>query len=150
MSRSSVLTSAVALVVALAACASSPQAAPAGPMASPQPAAAATAPPPAPTSMPATPASAVGVYDFTTNVQGMAVTGVVTITSQGGAVGGTIATSATPDVPIKTVAVDGQKITVAADSPDGEVTIEMTMDGQEFTGQWWYAGQSGSLRGRKR
>ena len=149
MSRSSLLVS--ALAVALAACASSLQAAPAGPSSSPQPAAApAAAPPPAATTTPATPASAVGVYDFSTNVQGMAVTGVVTITSQGSALGGKISTSATPDVPITSVTVEGQKIVVAAESPDGDVTIEMVMTGQDFTGQWWYAGQSGPLSGRKR
>lgn len=129
----------------LAACASSPQAAPASTPA-PQPAAAAAPAAPAPTAA----ASAAGVYDFTTNVQGMAVTGVVTVTMANGRAGGTIATSATPEIPIRSVTVEGQKVTVGADSPDGEVTLEFTMAGQEFTGTWWYAGQSGSMTGRKR
>ncbi len=141
MSRSLALP---VVAVLLAACASSPQAAP---RATPAPSPQATAPAPAPAPAPV---SAAGVYDFSTNVQGMTVTGVVTVTMTDGRAGGTIATSATPEVPIKSVTVEGQKVTVVADSPDGAVSLEFNMNGQDFTGTWWYGGESGSLTGRKR
>ena len=139
------------LAILLAACASSPQAAPPAATATPQPAVAAAPPAsPAPAPTPPSAASAAGVYDFRTSVQGMEVTGVVTVTMTNGTAGGTISTSATPDVPIRSVTVDGQTVTVSADSPDGDVTLAFVMSGQDFTGTWWYGGQSGSLSGRKR
>ena len=138
-----------ALAVLLAACASSPQAAPSSPAPSPQ---AAPAPTPTPAPTPPTPAatSAAGIYDFTTTVQGMAVTGVVTVTMRDGRPGGTIATSATPEIPIRSATAEGQKVTVTGDSPDGDVVLEFNMNGQDFNGTWWYGGQSGSLTGRRR
>jgi len=128
----------------LAACAQSPQAAP-GPAPSPAPAVSAPAPTPAPA-----PASAAGLYDFTTVVQGDQVTGTITIVAEGDRYSGTIATSATPEIPISSVTMEGQVINVTATSPDGEVVMQLTMQGQEFTGTWSYAGQSGTMTGRKR
>ena len=63
---------------------------------------------------------------------------------------GTIATSATPEVPISNAIVEGQKVTVTAASPDGDIVLEFNMSGQDFSGTWWYGGESGSLTGRKR
>ena len=150
MSRSLALP---VVAVLLAACASSPQAASPSPAPAPAPstqAAPAPTPAPAPAPTPATPASAAGIYDFSTTVQGTTVTGVVTVTMSDGRAGGTVATSATPEVPIKAVTVEGQKVTITADSPDGEVVLEFNMSGQDFSGTWWYGGQSGALTGRKR
>lgn len=130
----------------LAACASSPQAAPASPATAAAASAAAT---PAPAPTPAA-ASAAGIYDFTTTVQGATVSGVVTVTMANGRAGGTIATSATPEIPIRSVTVEGQKVTVSAESPDGDAVLEFNMSGQDFTGTWWFGGQTGSLTGRKR
>ena len=141
--------------VALAACAQSPQAAPspsptpapstAGPTPAPAP-----APTPTPTPAPAPAPSAAGAYDFSTTVQGQQVTGTITIVDEGGRLGGTIVTSATPELAIKAVMVNGNVITVTGDTPDGEVAMEMTMNGADFTGTWSYGGQSGSMSGRKR
>ena len=138
--------SALVATLALAACAQSPQASPTSqptPAATPTPR---TTPPPAPT--PA--ATAAGIYDFSTNVQGQEVTGTVTITGSPGSYGGSIVTTATPEIPIKSVTMEGQAITVTADTPDGEVVFQMTMEGMDFSGSWSYAGQSGTMRGRKR
>ena len=138
------------VLLLLAGCASSPQAAPPQPSPSPSPSPqAAPASAPAPTPTPA-PASAAGVYDFTTSVQGTTVTGVVTVTARDGRTGGTIATSATPEIPVRSATVEGRKVTVTGDSPDGEVVLEFNMSGQDFSGTWWYGGQSGSLTGRRR
>jgi hypothetical protein len=141
------------LAALVAACAQSPQAAPA-PAPTPSPSAGAPttpapAPAPAPTPAPA-PASAAGLYDFTTVVQGDQVTGTITIVAEGDRYSGTIATSATPEIPISSVTMEGQVINVTATSPDGEVVMQLTMQGQEFTGTWSYAGQSGTMTGRKR
>lgn len=137
----------VALAAAtLAACAQSPQAA--GPTPSPAPApspAATPAPAPAPQ-----PTSAVGVYDFSLSAEGQEVQGTVTITQDGDRYGGTIETSATPTIPISSVAVEGQVVTVSASSPDGEAVLTFRMNGLDFTGSWAYGGMSGPLQGRKR
>ena len=74
----------------------------------------------------------------------------VTVTMANGRAGGTIATSATPEIPIRSVTVEGQKVTVSAESPDGDAVLEFNMSGQDFTGTWWFGGQTGSLTGRKR
>ena len=140
------------LAALVAACAQSPQAAPA-PTPTPSPSAGAPTPAPAPTPTPAptpAPTSAAGLYDFTTVVQGDQVTGTITIVADGDRYSGTIATSATPEIPICSVTMEGQVITVTATSPDGEVVMQLTMQGQEFTGTWSYAGQSGTMTGRKR
>ena len=140
------------LAALVAACAQSPQAAPA-PTPTPSPSAGAPTPAPTPTPTPAptpTPTSAAGLYDFTTVVQGDQVTGTITIVADGDRYSGTIATSATPEIPISSVTMEGQVITVTATSPDGEVVMQLTMQGQEFTGTWSYAGQSGTMTGRKR
>lgn len=92
----------------------------------------------------------VGVYDFTTVFDGTAVSGTVTITRATGGYGGTIATDATESVPIRSVSVEGSRLTVLADSPDAPVTFIMNLDGDAFTGTWSYAGMSGAHTGRRR
>ena len=136
--------SALVATLALAACAQSPQASPTtqpAPAATPSPR---TTPPPTPA------ATAAGVYDFSTVVQGQEVTGTVTITGSPGSYGGSIVTTATPEIPIKSVTMEGQSITVTADTPDGEVVFQMAMEGMDFSGSWSYAGMAGTMRGRKR
>ncbi|MBR9988288.1 MAG: hypothetical protein KFH98_00965 [Gemmatimonadetes bacterium] len=92
----------------------------------------------------------VGVYDFTTTIEGTAVAGTITITQGASGYTGTIATNVSPSLPIRSVAVDDRKVTVAADSPDGPVTIIMELAGDEFTGTWSYAGMSGPHTGKRR
>jgi hypothetical protein len=92
----------------------------------------------------------VGVYDFTTAVEGTVVTGTITITEATSGYGGSIATDATETIPVRSVAVEGQKLTVLADSPDGPVTFILTLDGDAFTGTWSYAGMSGTHKGTRR
>jgi type 1 fimbria pilin len=92
----------------------------------------------------------VGVYDFTTTVDGTVVSGTVTITQGTSGYGGSLATDATETIPVRSVAVEGQKLTVLADSPDGPVTFVMTLNGDEFAGTWSYAGMSGAHTGKRR
>ena len=110
-------------------------------------------PVPAPTAPPAVATSAavnpVGTFEFTTSVNGDMVTGSVEVTGSSGAYGGTIRTSATPDIPVTGVTVNGQQMVVTADTPDGELTITMNFTGNNFTGGWTLGGGSGELRGQR-
>ena len=92
----------------------------------------------------------VGMYDFTTTVEGTVVAGTITITQGTSGYGGSIATDVTEPIPVRSVAVEGQKLTVLADSPDGPVTFVMTLNGDEFAGTWSYAGMSGAHTGKRR
>jgi hypothetical protein len=117
----------IALCVLTGACASTP------------------ATPPAPA-----PLDPVGVYDFTTDVDGTAVTGTITITNGASGYGGSIGTNVTESMPVRSVAVEGQRVTVRADAPDGPVTFTMDFDGDDFIGTWTYADMSGTHSGRRR
>ncbi|HEV3050417.1 MAG TPA: hypothetical protein VGX50_08925 [Longimicrobium sp.] len=128
-----------AALVLLAACA--PATPPADPM-------------PAPTAPPAVATSAVlnpvGTFEFTTSVNGDMVTGSVEVTGNPGAYGGTIRTSATPDIPVTGVAVSGQQMVVTAHTPDGELTLTLNFTGNNFTGGWTLGGGSGEMRGQRK
>lgn len=118
----------LAAAVMLAACASSGQQAPAGPA----------------------PLDPVGTYDFTTNVEGTPVTGVVTITRNSTGYGGSVATDVTETIPITAVTVEGQKVMVTAATPDGPLTFALTMNGADFTGSWTLGPMAGTMTGKKR
>ncbi|HYR12191.1 MAG TPA: hypothetical protein VEQ60_30675 [Longimicrobium sp.] len=127
---------AAALVLSAAAC-STANPAPSGPAASASV-----------TSAPAA-LNPVGVFPFTTSVDGSEVTGSVEVTGQAGAYGGTIRTSITPDIPVTGVVVSGQQMIVSADTPDGPLTINLTFTGDTFTGEWELNGDSGAIQGRR-
>ncbi|HEX6630807.1 MAG TPA: hypothetical protein VF048_06935 [Gemmatimonadaceae bacterium] len=131
----------VAILALATACAHSPQAAP--PTATPAPAA-------SPSVTPAAAVDPVGVYDFTTVFEGDAVSGTITITGSPGAYRGTVSSSVTPDMPIRSVTVRGSTITVTADSDNGELVSTFTLTGQELTGEWSLGDASGTTKGRKR
>jgi hypothetical protein len=101
--------------------------------------------PPAPA-----PLDPVGVYDFTTEVDGTAVTGTITITSAATGYGGSIDTNVSETMPVRSVTVAGRKVTVLADAPDGPVTFVLDLDGDDFGGTWTYAGMSGTHSGKRR
>jgi hypothetical protein len=128
-----------AALVLLAGCA------PATPPADPMPAP--TAPPAVATSAAVNP---VGTFEFTTSVNGDMVTGSVEVAGQPGAYTGTIRTSISPDIPVTGVTVNGQQMVVAADTPDGALTLTLNFTGNNFTGGWTLAGDSGELRGQRR
>lgn len=137
---------AAALLLTLVGSACSQSAAPM-PQASPAP-----APSPAaqPAPAPAAAMSPVGTYDFSTTAQGQSIAGVIVITGAPGAYGGSMATQATPELPIRTVAVRGDSVFITLDTPEGEAAVDLKLVGADITGVWSYAGMSGVLSGRKR
>jgi hypothetical protein len=104
--------------------------------------------PPAPPQPP--PLEPAGYFEFVTDVDGQAVTGSIEIRrSDGGGFTGVLSTSATEPVPVRSVAVEGQQLTVVSDTPDGPATLVLVFAGDAFTGSWAYAGMSGVLSGRR-
>lgn len=91
----------------------------------------------------------VGVFAFTTAVNGSEVTGAVEVTGQPGAYGGRVRTSITPDMPITGVEVTEQQMVVSGSAPQGPLTIDMTFTGDTFTGTWQLGGDGGDLAGRR-
>jgi len=104
---------------------------------------------PAP-SVPA-PLNPVGYFEFATDIEGESVTGSLEIRqAEGGGYTGTLTASAAPEpLPIRSVTVEGQTLTVVADTPDGPVTAVLTFTGDTFTGPWSYAGMSGTMAGKR-
>lgn len=114
-----------------------------------------TAPAPAAAAQPAAPApssamSAAGVYDFTTVLDGQEINGTATVTGTSGRYGGVVVTPTHPDLPISSVTVQGQTITLVGTTPDGDVVITMQMNGMDFTGNWTLGNEGAPLRGKKR
>lgn len=137
----------LAAAALLAACASNP------PAQTPAP------PPPAltPAQQPAQPATSaaldpLGIFDFTTAVEGMSVAGTITITKPATGTGytGTITTNVTEPIGISRVVVEGQKLIVTAQTPDGDLTFTMEFKGNDFTGTWAMPGMSGTHAGVRR
>lgn len=92
----------------------------------------------------------VGRFEFTTSVQGQAVTGGMVIAGTPGAYTGQITTSITPPLAVSGVTATGQEMTVSGTTPDGFLTIRMNFtDATAFTGSWELSGDSGSLTGRR-
>jgi hypothetical protein len=133
-------TLATALLLIAAGCAPAPAAAPSAmPAPAPQPAAA-----------PAGVLNPVGKYEFTTSLQGQALTGAMEITGTPGAYKGRITTSATEPIEITAVTVNGREMVVTGETPDGTLTVRMTFtDGQSFTGGWSLAGDGATMTGHR-
>lgn len=110
-------------------------------------AACSTAPPPPPAPPPLNP---VGTFEFQTSVDGNTVTGTAEVTGRDGVYGGVIRTSATPDLPITDVTVEGDTMVVRSTVNGGTLTLRMVFTGDEFTGGWTLPDDSGTLTGRRR
>lgn len=106
------------------------------------------APPPAPPAPPAV--NPVGIFDFVTAVEGTVVNGSITIAKTDAGFGGSVATSVTEPIPVRTVVVEGQKLTVTGDTPDGPVVFTMDFKGDQFTGSWSVGTMTGTHTGNRR
>lgn len=92
----------------------------------------------------------VGTYEFSTVVQGEAVTGRIDITGTPGAYTGRIVTGTFPEIPVISANVASDNILdVKASMPDGELVIHMVFTGSEFKGNWSVMNDSGDIHGRK-
>ncbi len=54
-----------------------------------------------------------------------------------------------PPTPILSVTVDGQEATIIADAGGEDLLITMTFEGDNYTGVWSLAGDSGELSGAR-
>lgn len=117
-------------LLALAACASSTNSAPAAPAVPP-------------------PVDPVGYFEFATDLEGQMVTGSIEIRQGQGGYTGVLSTSATEPIPVSSVTVAGQQVTVVSQTPDGPATLVLTFAGDTFTGSWTYAGMSGTMAGKR-
>ncbi|HSJ13775.1 MAG TPA: hypothetical protein VK939_05135 [Longimicrobiales bacterium] len=91
-----------------------------------------------------------GTFDFSTVVDGSPVTGTITITRVATGLGGTITSTVTDTLTIRTVSVEGSRVLVTADTPDGPLSLNMDFAGDEFTGTWALGELSGTHSGRRR
>ena len=96
------------------------------------------------------PVNPVGVFDFTTTVEGTIVNGTVTVVKTDTGFGGSVTTTITEPIPVRAVTVAGQKLTVTADTPDGPLTFTMDFKGDEFAGAWSFGTQAGTHTGKRR
>ncbi len=93
----------------------------------------------------------VGLWDITADAQGETISGTMDLTRVDGRWGGRLSTSALPDIPVTGVTVQGQLVTVMGTLPgQGDVTIQMTVTGNEFAGTWSMGGTTGPIRGTRR
>jgi hypothetical protein len=91
----------------------------------------------------------VGSYEFSTTVDGQAVTGTLTIGGTAGAYTGRIVTNMFPEIPVTGAKVEDKTVIATGSMPDGELTIRMLMDGMNFTGRWELGGDTGEFNGKK-
>jgi len=96
------------------------------------------------------PLNPVGAFDFTTTVEGAAVTGTITIVRNGDAYSGSVGTNVTETIGIRSVVVEGQTMTVVGDTPDGPVTMTVTFTGDAFSGAWTLGAMGGEMSGKRR
>ena len=96
------------------------------------------------------PVDPVGTFDFSTTVEGSIVNGVVTITKTDTGFGGSISTNVTETIPVCGAVVDGQKLTVTAEAPEGPIAFVMEFQGDDFSGTWTMATMSGTHTGKRR
>lgn len=91
----------------------------------------------------------VGSYTFTTELNGQAVTGTMSIRSENNALTGTISAHGQGEFPISNVKVENQTLTMSFDTPNGTGTARLEFVGNDFAGAWELAGQSGPMTGKR-
>jgi len=114
------------------------------------------APPPAPParSAPPQPTAAptldpLGVYDFSTEVDGQPVTGVLSISGSPGAYTATMS-SDIGNIGVRNIKVEGMRLSFIGDHPDATVFIEVVFSGDSFAGEWDAGDMFGYISGSRR
>ena len=108
--------------------------------------------PPAPQA-PATPdVDPVGTYDLSIVVQGTSMPATIRIEKKpDAALGGSVATDAYGAFDIASVKVSGKAIAIVIYTQDGSpVTITLTLEGDQVTGEWSMASDGSKVTGKKR
>lgn len=108
------------------------------------------APPPSPPQPTPTPTlDPVGVFDFSTDVDGQPVTGVLSISGSPGAYTATM-TSDVGNIQVRDITVEGVRLSFLGDHPDATVFIELVFSGDSFTGEWDAGDMFGYISGSRR
>jgi hypothetical protein len=108
---------------------------------------------------PATPAATdstkdidpVGTYTVYLTAQGNAMTTTTRIDKKAdGTYTGTVNGDGLPPLPVNSVTVTGNHVKLSISAPDGsEAIIDMTIKGDDITGQWSMANDGSSISGKK-
>jgi hypothetical protein len=77
------------------------------------------------------------------------VTGTMHVEGGPGNYKGRIVTSVFPEIPIVGASVESNVVVLRGSMPDGELTMRLTMEGQNFKGNWALGGGSGEITGKK-
>lgn len=91
----------------------------------------------------------VGSFEFNTEVNGSPMKGNLRIAGTPGRYTGSMTSDITPELPITSIAVDGQAMKLVMDTPNGAATINIAFTGDNFTGNWELGGASGPLTGKR-
>ncbi len=113
---------------------------------------AACGPPPEPAEPPPPPPlDPTGTYAFVAEVEGMTMTGSMTIEGAEGAyTGSLVSDDGTPPIAISSIAVNDQTMTMEANGPMGPLSIEVVVsDGGSIDGTWSMGGMSGGFSATK-
>ncbi|MFN2400213.1 MAG: hypothetical protein ABR543_16485 [Gemmatimonadaceae bacterium] len=109
-------------------------------------------PSPAPAVTPAavTAIDPVGVYDFTTMVDGQELSATMYITGSPGAYAGRIETPDQPHIELTSVTVSGNTMTVLGQGGENRLISTWVLQGDVLSGTWTFGDLSGEARGKKR
>lgn len=91
----------------------------------------------------------VGSYQYSAGVEGMTMSGTMTIEGAEGAYSGSLRSEMFPAVPINSVVVVGQAVTIEASGPQGPLTLEFVVTDDALMGTWAMGGMTGSFTGTK-
>lgn len=134
----------IALIIGSAACAAPAQQVPVQATPEPQPQ---VQPQPAPQAF-----DPVGIYDFTTEVQGTAVRGVLTLRRGDQGLTGSISSDVTGELPLQQVTMDGRRAELRSTTDEGALVMRVEfLEDDRITGGWELSGGlSGSVAGQRR
>jgi hypothetical protein len=95
----------------------------------------------------------VGVYDFRTDVDGMAILGTLALRrDEQGQLQGTLSTDVTGGLALTSVTVEGRRALLRAPTPEGELYMQIDFAADDrITGGWELStGPSGTVTGQRR
>ena len=90
----------------------------------------------------------VGTYSYSAGMDGMTMSGTMAIEGTEGAYSGSLQ-SEMGAVPITSVVVMGQAVTIEGSGPQGPLTLEFVVTDGAFMGTWAMGGMGGSFTGSK-